>query len=100
MRLDVATLASVQATDTWTTGIGVSALYPVAGLTNPQILTPCDPDDSAAYYRMDHRDGVGGTDVGVQMPPIISHQVDTQGVAMIAAWLNGLPQCSATAAAH
>jgi len=100
MRLDVATLASVETTDTWTTSVGVSALYPVAGLTNPQILTPCDPADSAAYYRMDHRDGVGGTEVGVQMPPIISHQVDTQGVAMIAAWLNGLPQCSATAAAH
>ena len=99
MRLDVATLASVQTTDTWTTGVGVSALYPVTGLTNPQILIPCDPDHSAAYYRMDRRDGVDGTAVGVQMPPIISHQVDTEGVALLAAWLNGLPQCSATTAA-
>ena len=48
---------------------------------------------------MDHRDGVGGTADGIQMPPIITHQVDTDGVAMIAAWLNGLSQCSATTAA-
>ena len=81
MRLDVATLASVQTTDTWTTGMGVNALYQVAGLTNPQIFTPCDPAHSAADYRMDHRDGVDGTPDGVQMPPIISHQVDTDGVA-------------------
>jgi len=97
LRLDVATLASVQTTDTWTTGMGVNALYPIAGLTNPQIFTPCDPAHSAAYDRMDHRDGVDGTPVGVQMPPIISHQVDSDGVAMIAAWLNGLSQCSAGA---
>ncbi|HTB61566.1 MAG TPA: hypothetical protein VLC06_27065 [Polyangia bacterium] len=93
MRLDVATLASVQATDTWTTGVGVNALYQVDGLTNPQIFTPCDPAHSAAYFRMDHRDGVDGTADGVQMPPIISHQVDADGVDLIAAWLNGLSQC-------
>ena len=30
------------------------------------------------------------------MPPIVSHQVDTDGVALVAAWLNGFPQCRAT----
>ena len=39
---------------------------------------------------MDHRDGVDGTPAGMQMPPEITHKVDTDGVAMIAAWLNGL----------
>ena len=42
-------------------------------LTNPQIFTPCNPDDSAAYYRMDHRDGVDGTPGGMQMPPEVTH---------------------------
>ena len=97
MRLDVATLTSVTATDTWTTGIGVSANYPVQGLTNPQDFTACDAADSSSYYRMDHRDGVDGTPSGTQMPPIITHQVDADGVALIAAWLDGLPQCAADA---
>ncbi len=93
MRLDVATLTSVMTTDTWTTGMGVNANFPVTGLTNPEDFAPCDPADSSAYYRMDHRDGVDGTPTGTQMPPAITHKVDTDGVATIAAWLNGLSQC-------
>jgi hypothetical protein len=100
MRLDVATLTSPQTTDTWTTGVGVNANFPVTGLTAPQIFTPCDPADSAAYYRMDHRDGIDGTLSGTQMPPIVSHQVDTAGVALVAAWLNDFPQCPSAAAAQ
>jgi hypothetical protein len=94
MRLDVAALTSPQATDTWTTGVGKPAIYQITGVDAPQIFTPCDPAHSAAYYRMDHRDGVDGTMMGTQMPPIVSHQVDTDGVALVAAWLNGFPQCS------
>ena len=97
MRLDVATLASVQTTDAWTTGMGVNANFPITGLPIP-LFAPCDPDDSAAYYRMDYRDGVDGTPAGTQMPPEVTHKVDTDGVAMIAAWLDGLSQCAATAA--
>jgi hypothetical protein len=93
MRLDVATLTSPQTTNTWTTGVGKPANFAVTGLTSPQIFTPCDPAHSAAYYRMDHRDGVGGVMAGTQMPPIVSHQIDTDGVALVAAWLNGFPQC-------
>ncbi len=93
MRLAVATLTSPQTTDTWTTGVGVRANFAIAGLTSPQIFTPCDPDHSAAYYRMDHRDGVDGVLSGTQMPPIVSHEIDTDGVALVAAWLNGFPQC-------
>jgi hypothetical protein len=94
MRLDVSTLTSVQTTDTWTTGMGASSLFAVAGLTQPKIFDPCNPNGSDAYYRMDHRDGVDGIPTGIQMPPKITHKVDTDGVAMIAAWLDGLPQCS------
>jgi hypothetical protein len=99
MRLDVATLASVTTTPTWTTGMGVSSFFAVPGVTSPQIFNPCNPDSSSAYYRMNHRDGVDGTPGGVQMPPEITHEVDTTGVATIAAWLAGLPQCSAGAGA-
>jgi hypothetical protein len=98
MRLDNATLASVMTTDTWTTGMGVNANFPVVGLTNPKDFAPCNPTGSSAYYRMDHRDGVDGAPTGTQMPPKITHQVDTDGVAMISAWLDGLSQCSAGAA--
>jgi hypothetical protein len=96
MRLGVATLTSPQATDTWTTGVNVRANYQITNVDAPQIFTPCDPDHSSSYYRMNHRDGVNGTPDGTQMPPIISHQVDTDGVALVAAWLNGFPQCPTT----
>lgn len=96
MRLDVATLASAQTTDTWTSGVGVRANFPITGVSAPQILTPCDPDHSATYYRMSHRDGVDGTMTGTQMPPIVSHKVDPDGVALVAAWLNSFPQCPST----
>jgi len=94
MRLDVATLASVMTTDTWTTGMGVNANFPVVGLTNPKDFAPCDPAGSSAYYRMNHRDGVDGVPAGTQMPPKITHKIDSDGAATIAAWLNGLSQCS------
>ena len=96
MRLDVGTLASVMTTDTWTTGMGVHANFPVTGLTNPKNFAPCDPDHSSSYYRMNRRDGVDGTPSGVQMPPKITHKVDAEGVALIGAWLSGLSQCSAS----
>ncbi|HLK91972.1 MAG TPA: hypothetical protein VKZ18_18920 [Polyangia bacterium] len=94
-RLDVATLTSPQATDTWTTGVGVNASFYPPGVAQPQIFVPCDTGSSAAYYRMSHRDGAGDAGTGTQMPPIITHQVDSDGVAAIAAWLNGFPQCGA-----
>jgi hypothetical protein len=93
MRLDVETLGSVAATDTYTTAVGLNAYFAVPGVTNPQVFAPCDPASSAAYYRMSLRDGVGGTPHGTQMPPEVTHQVDTAGLAAIAAWLNDFPQC-------
>ena len=100
LRLNVAALTSPQATDTWTTGVGVSAYYSPPGVAQPQIFAPCDPGSSVSYYRMGHRDGVGDAGTGTQMPPIISHQVDSDGLATIAAWLNGFPQCAARDGGH
>ncbi len=95
MRLDVATLASPQTTDAYTTGVGANAYFSIPGVAQPLVFAPCSAGSSSAYYRMDHRDGVDGGLGGTQMPPIITHQVDTAGMAQIAAWLNGFPQCGA-----
>ena len=99
MRLDAAALATVADTDTWNTAMGVNASFSVPGVKNPKVLAPCDPASSAAYYRMSVRDGVDGIDTGQQMPPIITHQPDPDGLAAIAAWLNEQPQCTQAAAA-
>lgn len=96
-RLDVATLTSPQATDTYATGVGQQSYFTPPSVAQPQLFTPCDPTRSAAYYRLSHRDGVDGTAGGTQMPPIVSHQVDTAGAAAVAAWLQGFPQCAADA---
>jgi hypothetical protein len=95
LRLDVATLTSPQTTDAYTTGVGQSSFFTPPGVAQPLLFAPCDLPDSAAYYRMNHRDGVDGTPSKTQMPPIVSHQVDTDGVALVAAWLQDFPQCSA-----
>jgi hypothetical protein len=89
MRLDVATLASVQATGVYTTGWNVQTQgFLIPGATTTYRLHACDTASSCAYYRPDHRDGVDGTPGGVQMPPIDSHKVDDVAVAQIAAWIN------------
>jgi hypothetical protein len=89
MRLDVAKLASVQATDTYTTGWNV----PTQNFTIPDAsasfrIHACDTSSSCAYYRPSVRDGVDGTPVNTQMPPIDTHKVDVPDLAVIAAWIN------------
>jgi hypothetical protein len=96
MRLDVATLGSVQTTDAWRTGMNVNAYFAVPGVEQAQIFAPCSPANSAAYYRMSQRDGITTTYVGSQMPPIATHKTDPTGLAIIAAWLND-QQCPAGA---
>jgi len=96
-RLEVATLTSPQTTDTYTTGVGQNSFFTPPGVAQPLLFAPCDLTRSAGYYRLSHRDGVDGTAGGTQMPPIISHQVDTAGTAAVAAWLQSLPQCAADA---
>lgn len=97
MRLNAAALGSVAATDTWTTGMGVNSSFTIPGVTNAEVFAPCDPSSSAAYYRMSVRDGVDGIGTQQQMPPIITHEPDTAGLATIAAWLNDQPSCAQAA---
>jgi hypothetical protein len=99
MRLDVATLATVDASDTYTTGWD----QPTVGFHIPDLpdgsttyrFEACDIAASAGYYRPDHRDGPD-SGYGIQMPPIDTHRVDDAGIAEIAAWIN--EHCDAGAA--
>lgn len=89
MRLNAASLASVQTTDTYTTGWNVPTnafQIPDAGTTYR--FHACDPGSSAAYYRADLRDGVNGTPHNVQMPPLVTHLVDDADMATLAAWID------------
>jgi hypothetical protein len=95
MRLDVATLGSVQTTDAWRTGMNVAAYFAVPGVEAPKIFAPCSPETSAAYYRMSVRDGVNTPYIGSQMPPIASHVIDPNGLGLVAAWLYDQPGCQA-----
>jgi len=88
-RLNVASLGSVQTTDTYTTGWNVPTQtfqIPDAGTTYR--FHACDVPSSAAYYRADHRTGVNGTQMGVQMPPYVTHVVDDADMATLAAWID------------
>ncbi len=89
MRLGAATLASVQTTDTYTTGWNQQTqafLIPDAGTTYR--FHACDVATSAAYYRASQRDGVNGTPIGTQMPPLVTHAVADADMATLAAWIN------------
>jgi hypothetical protein len=88
-RLDVATLASVHDTDTWTTGWNVpTETYSIPDAGATYRLHACSLATSAAYYRASLRDGVNGTPSETQMPPIASHLVDEAGIALLAAWID------------
>jgi hypothetical protein len=89
MRLDVDTLGSVMDTDVYTTGWGQQTQgFTIPGATTSYRLEQCNTAESCAYYRPDHRDGLDGTQVGTQMPPLDTHKVDDPAVAQIAAWIN------------
>lgn len=47
-------------------------------------IVPGDPDSSALYYRMSHRDDIA------QMPPIATKAIDEEGRAIIAEWIESL----------
>jgi hypothetical protein len=84
MRLDVATLGSVQATDAWQTAVGQPSGFqpsPDAGFSR---IAPGDVAHSAIPFRDGTRDDQGQS---FQMPPIDTHLVDTADVAAVKAWI-------------
>jgi hypothetical protein len=54
------------------------------GIADPRLVAPGSPERSVLYQRISKR-GTG------QMPPLVSTQVDTKAVKMIADWIRGLP---------
>jgi hypothetical protein len=73
LRLDVATLATVQRTDAWTTSVGVLSGFQPAPDAGMLRIAPGRPDRSAIYFRDSFRDDQGQD---FQMPPIDTHVVD------------------------
>jgi hypothetical protein len=88
MRLDVATLASVQTTNAYLTGWNqITQQFYIPGVTQTYRIHACDLASSCVYYRASHRDGPG-IGYGIQMPPLDTHKVDTADLATIAAWID------------
>lgn len=89
MRLEVANLSTVQATDTWQTGVNVVGRYTPPGAAAPMVrLAPDDAGASCVYFRMSVRTGEDDAAAGVQMPPIDTHKVDEAGVSIVEQWIN------------
>ena len=57
------------------------------GITNARIIAPGDASRSVLVERISRRDSVG-------MPPLASNLPDSDGVALITAWMNGLANCN------
>lgn len=88
MRLDVATLGSVQTTNAYTTGWGKGTFgFQILDAGATYRLKACDLPESAVYFRASRRDGVNGVGTNIQMPPIDTHKVDDVDLAAIAAWI-------------
>lgn len=56
------------------------------GVANALIIAPGEPDRSLLLLRMERRDAQG-------MPPLASHLVDSDGVALIARWIAAMTSC-------
>jgi hypothetical protein len=89
LRLDVATLASVQTTDAYKTGWNVTTSgWNLPDASTTYRIVACDPAHSATYYRASVRDGVGGVPSGTQMPTVLTHAVDVADLVSLAAWID------------
>lgn len=77
-----------EATDTFATSVGVPSVrtFPEA----PLRVAPADPDHSVLFLRMGARNALGD-EVGLQMPPTASDQIDPVGLATVRAWIEALP---------
>ncbi len=88
LRLDTGSMATVEDTGAWTTAVGVASRFqPTMGPTLLRI-TPGDAQASAIPYRDGRRDDASTK--GIQMPPLLSHQVDVVGVELVKNWINAM----------
>jgi hypothetical protein len=88
LRLDVATLASVQTTDAYVTGWNqLTKGFSISDAAPTYRIHACDLAESASYYRASVRDGVNGVSFS-QMPNVLTHVPDDAGLAQLAAWID------------
>ncbi|XXX80227.1 PQQ-dependent sugar dehydrogenase [Sorangium sp. So ce134] len=73
---------TVESTDTYATGVGVTPSFWESGVVHR--ITAGDPESSAVVRRMAHRGS------RAQMPPIGSEIADAAGLAAVRAWIGGL----------
>ena len=80
--------ASAQQTDAWITGYRVPSTLAPGGFEAGTFLrlAPRDPSRSAVAWTASRRDGV------TQMPPIATHLVDQNDVALLGMWIDELPE--------
>ena len=81
--LDVEHTSAVES-NAWKTTVGVDTQVFKDQHISGRIV-PGNPETSALYYRMSHRDDVA------QMPPVGTKLVDTEGIAIISEWIESLP---------
>jgi len=53
---------------------------------NARLIAPGSPENSLVVNRMNRRDSAA-------MPPLGSHSVDAEGVALITQWIDSLTSC-------
>jgi hypothetical protein len=88
LRLEVGQLASVTSTDTYRTAVNVPSAFQPSGQSGFMRIKPHDPAHSCITFRDSTRDQNGE---GNQMPPIDTHAVDTNGVALVTNWIDAMP---------
>ncbi len=66
---------------------GVRAQFGSVGVTGDSLVNPGDADNSVLFARINHR----GSE---QMPPLATSIVDSDGVALVRAWIDGLSGCN------
>jgi hypothetical protein len=82
MQLEVAQLESVQATDTWVTGVNQPSAFSPPGVVAR--IAPGNPSGSCIHYRMSQRNSPSA------MPPVGSNVVDEAGLSIVGAWIESL----------
>ncbi len=87
MRLESAELGSVQATDTYTTGVDVTATFTEPDGGTLLRIAPGNPAGSCVVFRDGYRDTHGE---GIQMPPYDTHVVDSADVDVVKSWITSL----------
>lgn len=61
------------------------------GLDNPKVIIPQNVPNSMAHFRMN------STQTGIEMPPLAKDVIDTEGVQLIADWINSLTPTNSSA---